>query len=86
MTDMPTIGGNVIWHRNCVGQKRVARKLDRAIADIMWRHHFSEAYVDVFCRFHSDHNLILLRCGGLHEARGDRLLWFEAAWMTNPEY
>lgn len=25
MTYMPTIGGDFTWHRNCVGQRRVAR-------------------------------------------------------------
>lgn len=86
MTDMHTIGCSFTWQHNCVDQRRVVRKLDRAMTDIMWRHHFSEALMEILCRFHSDRNPILLRCDGFPEARGDRPFRFEVALMTHPEY
>jgi hypothetical protein len=48
------------------------KKLDRGIANVEWRLSFPEAFVEVLCRLHSDHNPILLHFGGLPLARGPR--------------
>lgn len=42
--------------------------------------------MEVQCRLHSDHNPILVRCGGLPEERGPRPFRFEAAWVTHEDY
>nr|KYP53392.1 Retrovirus-related Pol polyprotein LINE-1 [Cajanus cajan] len=47
---------------------------------------FSEAIVEVLSRRHSDHNPLLLRCGGYPFRRGDRPFQFEAAWCTHEGY
>jgi len=47
---------------------------------------FPEAFVEVLCRFHSDHNPLLLRFGGLPLARGLRPFRFEAAWIDHHDY
>lgn len=60
MVDLHTIGGRFTWHRNCKGNRSIAKKLDRTLANIQWRLGFLEDFVEVLCRFHSDHNLILL--------------------------
>lgn len=85
-TDMPSTGGVFTWQRNCTGYRRVSKKLDRATEDIMWRRHFPEAFVEVLCYFHSDHNPLLLRCGGLPQSHGMCPYRFKAAWITHPQY
>lgn len=45
--DVTTIGGLFTWCRNCVGKKKVFRKLDRGLFDMLWRLNFPEAYVEV---------------------------------------
>ena len=40
----------------------------------------------MLCRFHSDHNLILLRFGGIPLARGPRPFCFEEAWIDHEAY
>lgn len=86
MVDLNTIGGRFTWHRNCKGNRSIAKKLDRAVADLQWHMAFSEALVEVLCRFHSDHSPILLRLGGLPQERGPRPFRFEAAWIMHEKY
>nr|KYP62258.1 hypothetical protein KK1_016785 [Cajanus cajan] len=47
---------------------------------------FPEAIVEVLSRRHSDHNPLLLRCGGYPFRRGDRPFRFEVAWCTHEGY
>jgi hypothetical protein len=79
LLDLTTTGGKFTWHRNHNGLRILSKKLDRAIANINWRLSFPEAFVEVLCRLHSDHNPLLLRFGGLPLARGPRPFRFEAA-------
>ncbi|GAU41508.1 hypothetical protein TSUD_302460 [Trifolium subterraneum] len=51
-----------------------------------WRLAFPEAFVEVLCRFHSDHNPLFLRFGGLPITRGPRPFRFEAAWIDHKDY
>lgn len=83
---LPTAGGHFTWHKNCRGHRQVAKKLDRGMANSSWRTAFSQAFVEVQCRLHSDHNTILVRCGGLPEEWGPRPFRFEAAWVTHEDY
>jgi hypothetical protein len=84
--DIATTGNKYTWTRNCVGQRRIFKKLDRGIANLPWQLAFPEAYVEVLCRLHSDHHPLLLRCGNLSQRSGPRPFRFEAAWITHPEY
>ncbi|PNX93586.1 ribonuclease H, partial [Trifolium pratense] len=84
--DIATTGNKYTWARNCMGQRRIFKKLDRGIANLPWQLAFPEAYVEVLCRLHSDHHPLLLRCGQLPQRRGPRPFRFEAAWITHPEY
>jgi hypothetical protein len=63
LMDIKTTGGIFTWNRPCPRNRMVFRKLDRAIADVPWCMAFPDAYVEVLCKFHSDHNPLLLRCG-----------------------
>lgn len=83
MVDLNTTGGRFTWHRNCKGNRTIAKKLDRAVANIQWRMSFPEAFVEVLCCFHSDHNPIFLRLGGLPQERGPRPFRFEATWINH---
>lgn len=47
---------------------------------------FSEVFVQVLCRLHSDPNPILLRCRGLPQVKGPRPFRFEAAWIVHDQY
>ncbi|KAI5418674.1 hypothetical protein KIW84_043051 [Lathyrus oleraceus] len=64
----------------------VYRNLDRALVDVYWCITSPDAYVEVLCTFHSDHNLILLKCGLPLQDQGLHSFRFEAAWITNSEY
>lgn len=86
LLDLTAIGGRFTWHRNHNGHRILSKKLDRAIANVDWRLSFPEAFIDVLCRTHSDHNLILLRFGGLPQSRGHRPFRFEAAWIGHVDY
>lgn len=47
---------------------------------------FSEAFIEVLCRLHSDHNPLFLRLGGLPQRKGPRPFHFEAAWIVHNDY
>jgi len=86
LLDLTTTGGRFTWHRNNNGIHILSKKLDRGLANIDWRMSFPEAFVEVLCRLHSDHNPLLLRFGGLPLARGPRPFRFEAAWIDHSDY
>lgn len=64
----------------------MAKKLDRGLANLQWRMIFPDAFIEVLCRLHSDHNPLLLRLGGLPKKRGPRPFKFEAAWIVHNDY
>ncbi|XP_024630927.1 uncharacterized protein [Medicago truncatula] len=86
LLDLTTTGGCFTWHRNNNGIHTLSKKLDRGLANVDWRISFLEAFVEVLCRLHSDHNPLLLRFGGLPLARGLRPFRFEAAWIDHSDY
>jgi hypothetical protein len=86
LMDVQSTGGVFTWSRPCTGNRTVFRKLDRAIADVPWCMAFPEAYVEVLCKLHSDHNPLLLRCGLPCRNLGPQPFRFEAAWITHPNY
>lgn len=69
MLDLPCVGGLYTWHHKCVGARHVAKTLDMGLANLGWKGSLLEAYVEVLCRLHSGHNLLLLWCGGLPQVR-----------------
>jgi exonuclease III len=86
LMDLTTTGGRFTWHRNQNGVRILSKKLDRGLANVDWRLSFPEAFIEVLCRLHSDHNPLLLRFGGLPLARGPRPFRFEAAWIDHKDY
>ncbi|PNY14401.1 ribonuclease H [Trifolium pratense] len=86
LLDLTTTGGRFTWHRNHNGLRILSKKLDRGLANISWRLAFPEAFIEVLCRLHSDHNPLLLRFGGLPTAAGPRPFRFEAAWINHEDY
>lgn len=85
LLDLNTSGGKFTWHRK-QGYKHMAKRLDRGLANLHWRLAFPEAYIEVLCRLHSDHNPLLLRMGGMPQLRGPKPFRFEAAWMVHEDY
>lgn len=63
LLDLNTTGAKFTWHRT-QGYKQMAKRLDRGLANLQWRLKFPEAFIEVLCRMHSDHNPLLLRMGG----------------------
>jgi len=53
-------GPNFTWHKYIHGVCYLAKRLDKALASLDWQTSFPEAYVETFCRIHSDHNPIIL--------------------------
>jgi endonuclease/exonuclease/phosphatase family metal-dependent hydrolase len=86
LLDLTTTGGRFTWHRNHNGIRILSKKLDRGLANMEWRLAFPEAFVEVLCRLHSDHNPLLLRFGGLPIVSGPRPFCFEAAWIDHADY
>ena len=64
----------------------LAKKLDRALVDLEWRDKFPEAFVENLYKLHSNHLLILLRCGGLPVFKRELPFYFEVAWSTHKDY
>lgn len=86
MVDIPCSGGRFTWHHKCRGNTYVTKKLDKGIADMSWQWNFQNALVEILPRYHSDHNPLLLRCGGTAPPRGPRPFRFEAAWIDHNAY
>jgi hypothetical protein len=61
--DVVTTSNKFTWARNCAGQRRISKRLDRGIANLPWQLTFPDAYIEVLGRFHLDHHPLLLRCG-----------------------
>lgn len=85
LLDLNTSGGKFTWHCK-QGYNQKAKKLDRGLANLQWRLCFPEAFIEVLCRLHSDHNPLLLRLGGLPQPRGPKPFRFEASWMVHKDY
>lgn len=56
MININNMGGNFTWHRNCWGERKVSKKLDRGMCNVEWRLFFSQVFIEVLCRFHSGYN------------------------------
>lgn len=63
LVEVKITGKEFTWNRPCTSNLIVYLKLDRALVNVAWRMAFPGAYFQVLCKFHSNHNLILLRCG-----------------------
>jgi len=77
LLDITATGGRFTWHRNNNGIRILSKKLDCGLANVDWRMSFSKAFVEILCRLYSDHNLLLLRFGGLPLTRGPRPFRFD---------
>lgn len=85
LMDLDSTGGKFTWHRT-QGYKLMAKRLDRGLANLQWRLNFQDAFIEVLCRMHSDHNPLLLRLGGIPQNRGPKPFRFEAAWIMHNDY
>lgn len=64
----------------------MAKRLERGLANLQWHLAFLEAFIEVLCRFHSDHNPLFIRLGGVIQNRGPRHFKFEASWIVYEDY
>lgn len=85
LVDLGATGSRYTWRRSSNRIRTVFKRLDRAVSDCDWRNSFPEAFVENPCRMHSDHNPMLLRCGGLPAFRGTRPFRFEAIWTSHQD-
>lgn len=86
LSDLGAKGNAFTWYRRASGERPVAKRLDRALADCDWRTEFSEAYVDNLTRLHSDHCSLLLKCRGVVPPKAQHRFRFQAAWLTDKEF
>jgi len=86
LLDISRTGGKFTWARNCVGKKRMMKRLDRVVVNMSWRLAFPDAYIEVVSKFHSDHHPLFLPCNSLNPRIGPRPFRFEASWITPPDY
>jgi exonuclease III len=61
LLDLGSTGSKYTWSRKNNNGALIAKRLDRAIADVRWRHVFPEAYVEHLARVYSDHRPLLVR-------------------------
>jgi endonuclease/exonuclease/phosphatase family metal-dependent hydrolase len=59
--DLVAVGSKYTWARRNNSGGLLAKRLDRAIMDVGWRHLYPEAYIEHLSRVYSDHNPLLLR-------------------------
>ncbi|XP_058746158.1 uncharacterized protein LOC131619031 [Vicia villosa] len=71
------VDGKLESDRPCVSNIMVYHKLDNALVDVAWCMALHDAHVELFCKFHYDHNLILIRCGIPLQDHGSRSFRFE---------
>ncbi|XP_020237132.1 uncharacterized protein LOC109816499 [Cajanus cajan] len=80
------LGKKFTWHRKQNGMIQIHKQLDRGLSDMQWILDFPNVVIEVLPRGHSDHNPLLLRCGGFLPPVKNRPFRFEAAWCTHREY
>ena len=64
----------------------IAKRLDRAVADMGWRLEFPDVVVELLPHVYSDYNSILVRCAGIPQVRGPKPFRFEATWSYHENY
>nr|KYP74693.1 hypothetical protein KK1_007380 [Cajanus cajan] len=85
LLDMGAKGLRFTWYRNHRGSM-LAKRLDRAVCNIVWQAMFPEAYVENLCRVYFDHCPLLLRRDGSRDKSQDRPFGFQAAWATHRDF
>ena len=86
LVDMGAYGNKFTWFRSGQNSNSIAKRLDRALADINWRNAFPDAFVENLPRLQSDHSPIVLHCGGSIPPKALRPFHFQAAWIGHAEY
>ena len=86
LLDLGADGQKFTWFRKCSGVRTMAKRLDRALSNLAWRHEFPEAFLENLPCLHSDHAPILLRLGCDQGVYRDRPFHFQAAWVMHPDY
>lgn len=61
-------------------------RLGRGMENLQWMVSFPNAFIDILPRCNSNHNLILVRCGGLPQSRGRCFYRFEETWIDHIDY
>nr|KYP37749.1 hypothetical protein KK1_041039 [Cajanus cajan] len=85
LMDIGCSGTKFTWIRVNKGT-RMAKRLDRALADSAWLVTFPEAYAEALCRVYFDHCPILVRSGGIKDNHRVRPFRFQAAWTSHKDY
>lgn len=82
--DLGAVGSKFTWEKRENGVRTIAKRLDRALGDISWRHVFPEAYVEHLPSVYSDHSPLLVCCDADQGDYLSRPFRFQAAWTTRP--
>ncbi|KAL2997776.1 hypothetical protein AAZX31_09G059600, partial [Glycine max] len=75
--DVYSISSFFTWQKRCRNNVIISRMLDKCLTSDTWKNMFPNAYVEVLCRMHSNHNPLFLRCDR-QENRGVKPFKFEA--------
>jgi len=86
LIDLGATRSTYTWTRKERGILKVAKRLDRALGDCVWRTTFPEAYVENLTQNYSDHLPILLRGVSFVPAKRVRSFRFQAAWLTHKDF
>ncbi|KAL8461808.1 hypothetical protein ACS0TY_033056 [Phlomoides rotata] len=87
LQDLGSTGNDFTWTNGQMGQDNIQVRLDRALANSLWRLWFSDARVLHLPRYKSDHSPILMECNIQKDQRGARkrkkqkIFRFEKMWL-----
>ncbi|KAL8555997.1 hypothetical protein ACS0TY_003709 [Phlomoides rotata] len=91
LQDLGYQGNKFTWSNGWEGAANIQVRLDRALANPLWRIWFPGAHVSHLIRFKSDHTPILVNCdppsssGGKNKRHRDRVFRFEKMWMEKAD-
>ncbi|KAF1869450.1 hypothetical protein Lal_00022895, partial [Lupinus albus] len=86
LMDLDAVGSMFTWFRRKQNERSIFKRLDRGLSDCSWQTSFPDGYVENINRLHSDHCLLLVRCGGQVDIIQNRSFRFQAAWTTHKDY
>ncbi|KAF1892729.1 hypothetical protein Lal_00042620 [Lupinus albus] len=92
ISDFPQESKHVIgfwrltWFHHEQSGRSITNRLDRVLSYCNWRRDFPEAYVENLTKLHSDHCLLLVRCGGGLETVVNMPFSFQAAWASHENF
>ncbi|XP_028769381.1 uncharacterized protein LOC114726829 [Neltuma alba] len=87
LIDLDPVGPFFTWRGpKWEGRERVFKRLDRGLCNVEWQNAYSNAFVRVLPRIHSDHHPLLFNFSGQQTVWVERPFRFEAMWLKHPDF